>query len=443
MTTTISPEQQAEMLNFLSDLIAIPSLKGTPSEGAPFGRETREALDLFLSHAETLGFRTKNLDGYCGWAEFGPEDGPLIMGVCHLDVVPALGWPEAYEARITDGNIVGRGSIDDKGPAVSVLYALKQLIDEGFESSCRLRILVGLDEESGSACMDWYNANDEAPVAAFTSDADFPVIHAEKGHLNFDLVWSSRMDEEDSGMKLLRAEAGSRPNVIPGECDIVWRDSTGRVHKERIEGRMGHASTPWLSENAISKAMEYLFDQSEEPDAFLRDYRRIIGMDYSGKGLGIDGFDEDSGDLTLNVGIIKFDSDTGEASLTCDVRFPVTWDASELAEKIRKSLAGTGFSYEEQGQAQPLYRPKDDPLVQVLQKIYNDYMGTDIEPIAIGGGTYARSVPNTVAFGPCFPGEESLAHQKGEYIPLKTLFDSCVIYREAFRNLSDHYGASR
>ena len=441
MNNIISPEQQTEMIEFLEKLIAVPSLKGEPNEGAPFGVETRKALDLFLAHAETLGFRTKNLDGYCGWAEFGPEDAPLIMGICHLDVVPALGWDDAYEMKIADGKIVGRGSIDDKGPAVSVLYALKQLMDEAYESPCRLRILVGLDEESGSACMKYYNEHAEAPVAAFTSDADFPVIHAEKGHLNFDLVWSSEDSNKGSTVNLVKAVAGSRANVIPGECDIVWEGKDGTRHTEQIVGRMGHASTPWLSENAISKAMEYLYDMAvpEEIDPFVRNYHQVIGMDYSGTGLGISGSDEDSGALTLNAGIINFDKDSGEARITCDVRYPVTWKADELSEKISFSLNGTGFAYEEIGISLPLYRPKDDPLVKVLQSIYNGYVGENTEPIAIGGGTYARSVPNTVAFGPCFPGEESLAHQKNEYILEKTFFDSCVIYREAFRNLAKQY----
>ena len=440
MKYSISPQQQDEMLQILSDLIAIPSLKGEPEPGAPFGRETRQALDLFLDHAKQLGFRTKNLDGYCGWAEMGPETGPLVMGICHLDVVPALGWEEAYEAKITDTSIVGRGSIDDKGPAVSVLYALKNLLDEGYEPPCRLRLLVGLDEESGSECMNWYNTHDEAPIAAFTSDADFPVIHAEKGHLNFDLVWKVK-DKAHKGVKLLRAEAGSRPNVIPGECQIVWQNADGETVEEEILGRMGHASTPWLSENAISKAMAYLHEkEGSAGDPFLTAYMQVIGMDYSGQGLGVAGSDEASGDLTLNVGIIDYDVTRETARITCDVRYPVTWDANELREKIQLGLKDSGFTYEEQRLSLPLYRPLDDPLVEVLQTIYNEFTGEDSQPVAIGGGTYARSVPNTVAFGPCFPGDESLAHQKDEYITKDTFFNSCVIYREAFRSLAEHYG---
>ena len=77
------------IINSVCDLISIPSISTeTKKARYPFGKECSEALKCFLELAASLGFRTKNVDGYCGYAEFGEGD-ELIGIIGHLDVVPA------------------------------------------------------------------------------------------------------------------------------------------------------------------------------------------------------------------------------------------------------------------------------------------------------------------------------------------------------------------
>ena len=186
-TTTLNLTQsdfdqyQSEIESFLSELIAVPSVKGKPTPDAPFGTDTLRALNVFFDHAENLGFNCHHLDGYCGYVEWGPKDAPIIAAVCHLDVVPAGTWTRAFTPEKYGNKLYGRGTCDDKGPAVIALYAMKALKDAGYQPKHRFRLILGLDEESGSACMVYYRNHAELPIAAFTPDASFPVIAAEKG----------------------------------------------------------------------------------------------------------------------------------------------------------------------------------------------------------------------------------------------------------------------
>jgi succinyl-diaminopimelate desuccinylase len=88
-----------------------------------------------------------------------------------------------YAAEISDGVLYGRGSVDDKGPAMAALFAMAALRESQIALRRRFRLIVGLDEESGSRCIKYYRENAELPEFSFSPDASFPVVNAEKGIL--------------------------------------------------------------------------------------------------------------------------------------------------------------------------------------------------------------------------------------------------------------------
>ncbi|MDI9468833.1 MAG: M20/M25/M40 family metallo-hydrolase [Bacillota bacterium] len=439
------PTREAEMARLLARQIAIPSTKSAPAPGAPYGTETLRALEDFLARAAADGFRVKNLDGHAGWIEFGEDDPerPLIAAVCHLDVVPAGDWADAFTPVLDGSVMIGRGSSDDKGPAVACYYALCDLRDSGYRPDCRLRLILGLDEESGMQCMAHYSAVDEAPAAAFTADAGFPVIHAEKGILQFQIyIPAVGMDDGDeAGLRLMRAIAGTRPNVIPGSCRLLWQTADGAVESSDIEGVQGHAAAPEQGRNAISLAMDQAarrLADAGQTDSLVAVYQDLIALETDGGRLGIAGSDEVSGPLTLNVGLI--DLDRSGFTLTCDIRYPVTWQLDDLLAKISGRVSEHGGQVRVIHQSEPLYLPKDHPLVATLTDVYRAASGENTEPQAMGGGTYARSLPNTVAFGPSFPGDDDGgAHQTGESVNLSQLSRARQIYVAAFRALDRTY----
>ena len=417
---------QPEFLESLKRNLEIPSLKADAKGDFPFGEACEAALQEFLKTAAELGFRTKNVDHYAGWAEMGPEEAPkMVAGICHLDVVPALGWDDAFEPKVVDGKLIGRGSIDDKGPAYSVLYAMKALQDLGLEPKSRIRLIVGIDEESGSACMKYYVKHDEIPDAAFTADADFPVIHAEKGMFTFRLVWEN---DHSQTLPVIEGHAGTRSNVIPDDAKLTVDGKTYQA-----KGVMGHASTPELGKNAISLLLEDLNEKFAHP--FLKAFHELIGMDYNGERIGLHYEDEVSGKLTLNVGIL--DANEDEISVTCNVRYPVTQDEDQMLQSLKQAVEAHPVHLELDPLSKPLYYPLDHPLIQSLMAVYRDITGDMTEPLAIGGGTYARAVPNTVAFGASFPGEDGNAHQRDEQVSLETLERACEIYANALWQLSE------
>ena len=140
-----------KMIDAISTLIKYPSVsdESKAEDGAPFGIDCKNVLNETLSLAKSMGFRTKNVDGYCGYIEFGEGD-ELVGIIGHLDVVPASiddGWDTPpFEPVIKDGKIFGRGSIDDKGPVIASLYAMKAVM-ENSKVSKRVRIILGLNEE--------------------------------------------------------------------------------------------------------------------------------------------------------------------------------------------------------------------------------------------------------------------------------------------------------
>lgn len=466
-----------EMVEALSALIAFPSVKGPAAPGAPYGVETVQALDLVLGWGREAGFRTKSLDGKAGWMECG-KGSKLIAALCHLDVVPAgSGWTgDPFVARLEGGRLIGRGAVDDKGPAVMAFFALKALVARGLPEGVRFRLVLGLDEESGSGCMERYLETEEVPTYGFTPDADFPVIHAEKGIAMFRLEFSrsGRSSVDGPGaLRLVAAEGGSRPNMVPGSCRLTfaceaaqradWMARTRNLSPVHfgwggarptpfpftvepdartdrfsvvVTGSMAHASLPWDGRNAVSAAMEMagaLLAEAGVEDDFVSFYRRHLGMELDGRSMGCAGEDEVSGPLTLNVGILELDE--ARAKLTIDIRYPVTMAGDAVEAAIRNAAAAAGARVGRVSGHGPLFVRKTDPLVATLMTVYEKATGTTSTPISIGGGTYARSMPNVVAFGPGLPGMPQVAHQADESIAVEDLMIGAEIYLAAFEEL--------
>ena len=119
-----------QLLDDIAALVAINSVETAPAEGAPFGEGARAALDKVLELAGKMGLATHNCEGYIGYAELpGADPDKYLATICHVDVVPAgEGWEaDPFTMRRQDGWILGRGVMDDKGPMVVTLYALKFL----------------------------------------------------------------------------------------------------------------------------------------------------------------------------------------------------------------------------------------------------------------------------------------------------------------------------
>ncbi|MBR1990015.1 MAG: M20/M25/M40 family metallo-hydrolase, partial [Firmicutes bacterium] len=131
---------------------------GKDGEVYPFGMGVHESLVKVLTMGEKMGFEVKNVDNYGGHIDFKGKGDKVMAILGHLDVVPAgSGWDfDPYGGEVADGKIYGRGTTDNKGPVISCLYAMKALKEAGYQPECTIRLILGLDEETGWKGMKYY-----------------------------------------------------------------------------------------------------------------------------------------------------------------------------------------------------------------------------------------------------------------------------------------------
>ena len=418
-----------EMIENLGKLVAIDSQLAEAKEGKPFGEGPAEALRVGLEIAEGLGFRTVNLDNYCGYAEMG--EGDEIVGIAgHLDVVPTGGdWT------------------DDKGPVIEALYAMKLLRDSGVKLNKRVRLIMGCNEETGSKCMEHYNEVEEELSCGFTPDASYPCIHGEKGHMEM-MAYSKHT-------KILSMNGGFVSNAVCDSCTTVIPAKDGL--KDRLEkvlaetdlqeykvsqegdritifakGVPAHASTPTLGVNAAAVTCQSLAEAGFEDD-FVTFYNSHLGTACDGAGVGLK-FADEYGDLTFCNGIVK--TEDGVISCTIDIRVPVTLKADRVRSMCQGHLEDENGRIEILEIGDPLFFPRESPLVEALYKAYVDVTGdSEHQPMVIGGGTYAKSLKNIIAFGPEKLGVDYRIHGADEYILVSGMEESVLIYMEAIKNL--------
>ncbi len=448
-----------DIIASLQKLISFESTEGEKEAGKPFGPEVDACLQEALNLGDKFGLKTSNIDGYAGTIEIGSEKEMLGI-LCHLDVVPAGDdWTfPPFSGVVEDGKIYGRGTLDNKGPAVGVIYALNIIQELDIDLHKRVRLILGTNEESGFGGITYYAENEELPDIAFSPDAVFPVIHAEKGIMIFDLKadFSNHETKNNSGKVTLKSiKGGNAPNMVPDRCkakivgdhDYLQEkvNAYNTSHAEELElnrgdnylhlvyhGVSAHGSKPQDGKNAISHLINFLVDLDLETNSlssFCRSYKELIGLDYFGQKMNCDLEDDVSGKLVFNAGEIV--ADNNNAKVTVNIRYPVKEDAEKVYSLIDKEIADHGWKLNKDRHKKPLFVEKDDPLVSSLMEVYQKSTGDESEPIAIGGGTYARAVPKGVAFGPLFPGEPELAHQKDEYIKIDDLIENVIIYTGA------------
>ena len=324
------------LIDTTCQLIRIPSVHSEVAEpNAPFGKEIAKALEFTLSLGKHLGFRTKNCNGYCGYIEFG-KGGELLGIIGHLDVVPADNtWSYSpFEATISHGKLYGRGSIDNKGPVMAALYAMKAVMDSTPVSK-RVRLILGTNEERDWKCMDYYKSQEEIPSIGFSPDADFPCIYAEKALLTVHLYQKYHLPESTPITIQTINDYHNAINVVPKQCDVTLQLSpqismedflfelrkvihTFSYTMETIPlenqqlllksyGVAAHAAHPDLGSNAISHVLlvlHHMFQTYHISLELLDFFASRIGDDYTGKHLKINVCDE-SGALTFNTARTK------------------------------------------------------------------------------------------------------------------------------------------
>lgn len=469
--------QKQNIIGSLCDLITYPSVSEETSNcHFPFGKDCSDCLKYFLSLADSLGFRTKNIDGYCGFAEFG--EGKELLGIVgHLDVVPAneADWKySAFTPTIANGHIYGRGAIDDKGPVIASLYAMKAVMEYAFENNIKLnkrvRLIVGLNEEKNWKCIERYKQTEEIPTIGFSPDSDFPCIYAEKSVISVLLKETLPITTSNNIFSKIKQPSicieeincgDNALNVVPKICSVVisvhkpfqissvisylkktiehynYEIDIYKIDPSRIKltsyGVASHSAHPELGINAISKLIVVLQDLLKECKInipILSEFCEFIGDDYTGNNMHLN-IEDESGKLTLNTSQFYLQDNTIHIGI--NLRVPVHTQPNEIISTFEKTFPNKVHVLRVQD---PLFIDKNAPIVQTLCKVFNECCNSNLEPIAIGGATYARAFPNCVCFGMNFPGDKDMCHQADEFVDINKLLFACNIYAKAIYELS-------
>lgn len=445
-----------DIIKTTCEVINIPSVFTDNDDSiTPFGEDTVKALEYVLDLGKSFGFRTKNIDNKCGYIEFG--EGKELLGIIgHLDVVPADDtWTYSpFNSTIDNNKIYGRGAIDDKGPVIAALYAMKSVADN-YKLDKRVRLILGLNEENDWKCIERYKETEEIPSISFSPDANFPCIYAEKTIQS--LYLKQQYNKNDYLYIEDIATNNNAINVVPKFCEaIIYFDNNkisniistvnnilanykyniiaSEIDDSHIKltsyGTSAHAAHPELGNNAIAKLIIVLYDlfNCYNTHIDILDYFvKYIGDDYTGKDLKIN-FSDESGNLTLNTA--QFFIKDNHLNIGFNLRIPVTINYNIIRE-IFKKYCNNNLEVSVAKTQEPLYLKKDDKLVKQLCDIFNDYNNSNLEPESIGGGTYARAFKNCVSFGPKMPEDKDMCHQNDEYISIENLIFCAKVYAQA------------
>lgn len=461
-----------EMLTSLAELVSKPSVAGDAlrkEDGSlmPFGRGVQDALECMLDMGKSLGFEPYNDDNYAGHIEWKSENsgGEGYFGIIgHLDVVPTgTDWDTDPFEMVDkgDGFVYGRGTSDDKGPVIACLYALKALKEEGLEPKTDIRIVFGLDEETGRISADHYTEHCGHPALGFTPDADFPLVNGELGIMIFELAQKFTSKPGKDELRLTRLEGGVAPNAVPAYAKAViagsveqyklikdragmYAEETGHKLKTKRQGsslvieafgKAAHGAHPDIGLNAVSILMGFLGRirfASEELNEFIDFYNDHIGFDIHGERMGCHLEDKPSGPLIFNVGTANINEDI--ATVSINIRYPIKSTDEQVLEGIESVLGGSRIGIVTRSVQKPIYCHREDPVCQAYMKAYRDETGdAEAEPMVIGGGTYAKMFDNVLAFGAEFPNDENTMHQANERLSIDSLMKMARVYARAIK----------
>lgn len=450
-----------EMLEDICRLVRIRSVREEAKPGMPFGQGPCRAMEAAQALLEERGFAVRDFDRYA--LDVDLNDQPPKLGIlAHLDVVEeGRGWTmDPYAPVLRDGRLYGRGTADDKGPAVAALYAMMAAREIEPKLRHGVRLILGSAEETGSEDLEYYFAREQAPEMCFSPDAEFPIINIEKGRYapRFSASWA----ESAALPRVRRVTGGATANIIPQNAEAVTEGleeaalrpacdaMTARtgvafaLTKQpdgsilvAAEGHGAHASAPQEGKNAQTALLALLaelpFAQSEQQAMLCKLAALFPFDDYGGHTLGVYEEDAISGKLTLGFTVLEL----GLTGFTggFDARLPICTQGEALRKAVEQRLGAQGIRVENTGVTPPHHTPEEGPLVQTLLKVYAQYTGQPGSCIAIGGGTYVHEIQGGVAFGCTMPGTDNRMHGPDEFAVVEELLLSAKMFTQVILDL--------
>lgn len=421
-------ENKEQFYQDLDQVMQIESVKSAPADGAPFGEGPKEALLTVMSLAEKYGFKTAVVKDAVGYAQWGEEE-DYIGVVGHLDVVPAgEGWSfPPFKLSKKNQRFYGRGILDNKGPILACLFGLKLLKELNLPVKKTIRIIFGTDEENGSSDIPLYLSEERPPQFGFTPDCKYPVVYGERGIVNYEILTLFSEDELENLGDFLGDQARDH---VPDALSVAVGDE-----EISVRGKRAPSNAPELGNNAIPLLAKEILKKPSVSGTLAEYFSWLVkslANQHYGEGLGIDFSDADSGKLIITpYQLVKKDQ---QLAFSVAIRYPVSVTEAEVTAALERHLPPQS-QLTVVRRMESTHFPKNDPNIHTLSAVYEEVTGLDGTPVTTTGATYARFVPNIVAFGPSFPGQKGIAHKQDEYMDVEDLLKNMEIYMRGMLKL--------
>ncbi|QBQ07474.1 dipeptidase PepV [Spiroplasma gladiatoris] len=431
-------------LEHTKNIIAIPSYRRNTEKGSELHNDTKEVLKYCINLCKDWGMKTFiSKDFKYGYADFGNKD-KLFGILCHLDVVPPGNLSEwnnpPFEPIIKDGKLYGRGSFDDKGPTMMNLFALKYLIDNNFNPDYTIRFIFGTSEETTWECMESYVENEKLCDLGYVPDGHFPVVYAEKWISDVDLYGDYKCNFEIKGGQVYNAVNDlvyyKGPNIEKIKLELEKINVNSYIENDKlfVKGKSAHGSLPFKGVSA-SNSLLYVLDLLDFKHPIIQFVAKNIYFDYQMKNIFGDLSDE-TGELTSCNGIIDINNKNFKYCL--NLRVPCTRDLNrDINQKLDIFLKPININYKVIKTEDRVFFSQNSELVIKIMDVYKEVTGDfNAKPIAIGGGTFAKSMPNIIAFGAEFDLNDSTMHADNEYVKIDDLKKMIEIYTKSIIKLT-------
>ena len=412
-----------ELTEDIKRIVRFPSVadhNAKPEEG-PFGQACRDVLDHMLSLGREYGFHTENKEYYVGTIGTEQPDWNNTIGMWnHLDVVPTgVGWAhDPFDPYIKDDFLIGRGVADNKGPAVAMLYIMRCLRDLNIPMKHDLCLFVGCDEEQGMEDMKYYTSKYPTPALSLIADTGFPVCYGEKGILEGKSITGILSDD------IVEFYGGNASNMIPDRAFMTLKKELTPQQIAALQEQFGERIIVTYGDGLLKLTAIGTSKHSAAPEGSINAIHELAAF-------------------------------VGQTDLLCEndrkymdfIAYATSDFYGQWADKISTNH---GCCFEPISDSAPGYFPRERKVVGLLTDVFNELTGLDRKPYVMGGGTYARKLPNAVAYGlggvprsadaprPITEKGHGGAHEPDEMVDLRNQLEAAKIFAMALITLNDY-----
>jgi succinyl-diaminopimelate desuccinylase len=449
----------------LLESIRFPTVAG--NDQARIGQQ-----QWLLRTAASLGLTARDAGPVTEIELPGPPGAPVLGLVVHGDVQPVdeAQWTvPPFAGVVRDGVVYGRGAADDKGPLVQALLAMHAVRD--LPRTHTVRLLVGTDEESGSTDIGIYLTSHAPPAYSLVLDSEFPVVVGEKAWDGLAVLPANLDPGTGKPWGIEEIDAGLAASIVPDRARLTlrWREGApawesleqrlrartpdpgtrlelarrGELLNVIVHGRSAHAGVNVQGGRNALVSLAHVAE-GELPDCALADlmaFAARAGADLRGSGLGLDAIVAPGWDgWTVNVATVRKEPRLGgKLAMVINLRRPPPLNASQSRERLYAEVRKFSPRLEPAEiylKDEPLIFDRNAKLVRRLMDAYARATGERPPPAISGGGTYAKRLPNSIAFGMWFPGKPYPGHDVDEKIELADLQRGLDVLIEALRDLA-------